>query len=133
VSEIVVGDVRGIRKSSSKEKKKGKKTDSMIHNFWSFSYIYDRLRKTAENFGISLTLKDERDTSRTCYLCSKKHKNGRKHRGLYECKTYNKTINADVNGIANIANPIFPEPIFELPRDNWVLANPILVKVKVRG
>ena len=128
VLEIVVGDVRGIRENN----KKGKKTDSMIHNFWSFGYIYDRLRMTAENFGISLALKDEKDTSRTCSLCGKKHRNGRIHRGLYECKTHNKTINADVNGIANIANPIFPEPIVKLPRDNWVLANPILVKVKVR-
>ncbi|VUT23980.1 MAG: putative transposase [Candidatus Methanolliviera sp. GoM_oil] len=128
VSEIVIGDVRGIRKNN----KKGKKTDSMIHNFWSFGYIYDRLRIMAENFGISLTFKDERDTSRTCCICGKKHRNGRIHRGLYECKTHNKTMNADVNGIANIANPIFPEPVFERPRDNWVLANPILVKVKVR-
>ena len=32
----------------------------------------------------------------------REHKNGRKHRGLYHCKTHNILMNADVNGAYNI-------------------------------
>ena len=28
----------------------------MIHNFWSFGYIIERLKTTAENFGIKVKL-----------------------------------------------------------------------------
>lgn len=123
VSEITVGDLTHIRESGNK----GRKTNSMVNNFWSHRYIIGRIRTTAENFGISLKTKDERGTSKTCCLCGKVHKNGRKHRGLYVCKTHNKAINADINGVANISNPIFPEPIWS--RDNWVVANPLAISI----
>jgi len=40
VGEIVVGDVRGIRQNNNKNAK----ANAMIHNFWSFGYIIERLK-----------------------------------------------------------------------------------------
>jgi len=128
VSEIVIGDVTRIRENSRK-KMKGRKANAMINNFWSFKYTYERLRVTAENHGIKIGKKEEKYTSKTCSLCGKIHRNGRKHRGLYICKTQGVTMNADVNGVANIANPIFPKPYWR-DRDNWLVAQPSVVKVK---
>jgi len=48
------------------------------------------------------SFKSERGTSRHCSLCGEKHKNGRKQRGLYHCKTHNILMNANVNGAYNI-------------------------------
>ncbi len=128
VSEIVIGDVTHIRENSRKKEKR-RKASAMINNFWSFRYIYERLRTTAENCGIKMKKKEEKYTSKTCSLCGKIHRNGRKHRGLYVCKTHRVTMNADVNGVANIANPIFPKPYWD--RDNWLVAQPLLHKTKI--
>jgi putative transposase len=125
VSEIVIGDVTNIRDSGSK----GNKTNAMLNNFWSFSYIYERLRITAENYGIKMRKKREERTSKTCCLCGEEHRGGRRYRGLYICKEHGVPINADVNGVANISNPIFPKPIWD--RDNWVVAHPLLHRIGV--
>ncbi len=42
-------------------------------------------------------------TSKQCSICGIRHKNGRKHRGLYECKKTGKKINSDINTALNIA------------------------------
>jgi hypothetical protein len=49
---------------------------------------------------------DERYTSLLCSLCGKKHSNGRIKRGLYHCTTYQRYINADVNGAMNILRKV---------------------------
>ncbi|RLG57601.1 MAG: transposase, partial [Candidatus Hydrothermarchaeota archaeon] len=125
VSDIIIGDLTGIRNNNSK----GKKTNSMIHNFWSHRYLVERIKTTSENYGIKVIARNEAYTSLTCSLCGKRHKNGRRHRGLYICKTYNKAMNADVNAVANIAGDDIPEPY---GRDNWVVAHPSVVKVQPR-
>jgi putative transposase len=125
VATIIVGDLTHIRDHNDK----GKKSNAMIHNFWSFRYIVERLKITAENFGIVVSFVDESYTSQTCCLCGKRHRNGRKHRGLYVCKTFNQVLNADINGVANIANPIFPSPL-KVDRDNWVMAPPLIVSTR---
>ena len=125
VSVIIVGDVTHIRENG----RKGRKVNAMINNFWSFGYIYERLRVTAENYGLRVEKKDERWSSKVCCLCGKKHRDGRRYRGLYVCKGRRVVLNADVNGVANIANPIFPRPVWD--RDNWVVAHPLLHRVGV--
>jgi len=65
VSKIVAGDLSGIRESADFNKK----ANSMIHNFWSHKYLVDRLKWTAENYGIDLKLIDERGTSSKCPRC----------------------------------------------------------------
>jgi putative transposase len=41
--------------------------------------------------------------SKECLICGIRHKNGRKHRGLYICSKTGKKINADINATLNIA------------------------------
>lgn len=100
VSVIFLGDLKGIRNNSNL----GKRTNQKIHNFWGFRYIIKRIKEVAEEYGIKVLEMSERNTSKTCSICGRKHRNGRKHRGLYFCKKKKVTINADVNGARNILN-----------------------------
>ena len=126
VSKIVMGDLNGIRNNNNK----GKKVNSMVHNFWSHRYLLDRIKITAEDYGIKVKTVNEAWTSRTCSLCGKRHRNGRKYRGLYVCKTFNKAMNADVNAVANLVKGYIPLPSWG--KGNWVVAHPSVVKVQPR-
>ncbi|MFZ8824306.1 MAG: zinc ribbon domain-containing protein, partial [Desulfurococcales archaeon] len=53
--------------------------------------------------GIDVEIVPEDYTSRECSICGIRHKNGRKHRGLYICSKTGKKINADINAALNIA------------------------------
>jgi len=100
VTEIVCGDLRGIRENCRKENG-SKKKNKIINNFWSYHYITDRLKITAENYGIRLTLIDESSTSSYCPICGAR--GSRMYRGLFYCKRYGREMNADVVGALNIA------------------------------
>jgi len=100
VSEIVCGDLRGIRDKCRKGNGSGKR-NKIINNFWSHRYITDRIKITAENYGIRLTLIDESNTSSYCPICGVR--GSRIYRGLFYCKRCNKYMNADVVGALNIA------------------------------
>ena len=50
VSEIVCGDLREIRKNAAFSRK----SNAMVHNFWSHGYQYGRLRAKAEEYGIKV-------------------------------------------------------------------------------
>ncbi len=100
VTEIVCGDLRGIRNNCGKGNG-SKKKNKIINNFWSHQYIVERLRTTAENYGIKLRLIDERDTSSYCPICGVR--GSRVYRGLFYCKRCNRYMNADVVGALNIA------------------------------
>ena len=65
VSEIVCGDLRGIRNKCRKENG-SKKRNKIINNFWSHRYITERLKTTAENHGIKVKIIDKSDTSSIC-------------------------------------------------------------------
>jgi len=106
VSEIIVGDVTHIRDNNDK----GNKVNSLIHNFWSFRYIIERLKTTAENFGIKVSLVEEYRTSSVCPFCEAKGR--RIKRGLFYCPECNQVMNADVVGCLNIARRlnIIPNP-----------------------
>ncbi len=45
---------------------------------------------------------EEKNSSKTCPLCGKIHKNCRKYRGLFICSKYKKALNADLVGAFNI-------------------------------
>jgi len=123
VSEIIVGDVSGIRQNNDKNAK----VNAMIHNFWSFRYVINRLITTAENFGIKVKLVKENHTSSICPFCGTKGK--RVTRGLFYCPKYNQIMNADVVGCLNIAKKckaIIPNPSWR-GRDNGVLAHPAVL------
>jgi putative transposase len=124
VGEIIVGDITHIRD----ENNKGNKVNSMIHNFWSFRYIINRLKTTAENFGIKVNSIEESYTSSYCPFCGSKGM--RIYRGLFYCPRCDQVLNADVVGVLNIAKKyraIIPSPIWD--RDNGVLAHPLLLRI----
>jgi len=100
VTEIVCGDLRGIRENCRKENG-SRKRNKIVNNFWSYQYITVRLRTTAENYGIRLTLLDESNTSSICPICGVKGR--RVFRGLFHCKKCGREMNADVVGALNIA------------------------------
>jgi len=100
VSEIVCGDLRGIR-DNCKKGNGSRKRNKIVNNFWSYHYITNRIKITAENYGIRLTLIDESSTSSYCPICGVKGR--RVYRGLFYCKRCGKKMNADVVGALNIA------------------------------
>jgi putative transposase len=97
VTEIIVGDVSGIRQNNDKNGK----INAMIHNFWSFKYITSRLITTAENFGIKVRLVKENRTSSVCPRCGSK--NAIKHKRLFKCLNCGLEAHRDVVGVLNIA------------------------------
>jgi len=119
VSEIIVGDVRGIRQNNDKNAK----ANAMIHNFWSFRYIVDRLKTTAENFGIKVKLVKENHTSSVCPRCGSK--NTYKHKRLFKCLDCRLEAHRDVVGALNIARV----PLNGGDGFNGVLTHPVLLRV----
>ncbi len=65
VKTIFVGDPKGVRENNNKSKK----INSMVHNFFSYRYIVEKLKITAENFGLEVKLVDEKYTSFRCPYC----------------------------------------------------------------
>ena len=98
VTDLIVGDLKHIRDNANH----GKVGNQKLHNFWPFMQIRQRISELGEEYGIHVRFKSERGTSKHCSLCGERHKNGRKYRGLYHCKTHNIIMNADVNGAYNI-------------------------------
>ncbi|MDF2956861.1 MAG: Transposase [Candidatus Alkanophagales archaeon MCA70_species_1] len=117
VGEIVVGDVSRIRENNDK----GNKINAMIHNFWSFRYIIERLRTTAENFGIGVKLVGESGTSSRCPWCGSE--NVRRRKRLFKCLSCGIEAHRDVVGVLNIAR-------LHGDGSNGVLAHPLLLRVK---
>ena len=117
MSEIIVGDITHIRDNNNK----GNKINSLIHNFWSFRYIIERLRTTAENLGISVRVVKESYTSSRCPWC--RSKNVRKQKRLLKCLDCGIEAHRDVVGALNIAL-LYGEGF------NGVLAHPVYVPLR---
>ncbi len=98
VSEIVVGDLTGIRDNGNFNKK----SNSMVHNFWSHRYLIQRIREKAEEYQIKVTQIDERGTSSQCPRCGSKHiiRKGR----LFKCKECGLEAHRDAVGSVNISS-----------------------------
>ena len=114
VGEIIVGDITHIRDNNDK----GNKINAIIHNFWSFRYTIERLKTTAENFGIKVKLVRENGTSSHCPWCNSK--NVRRHKRLFKCLSCGIEAHRDVVGALNIAL-LYGEGF------NWVLAHPAVL------
>jgi putative transposase len=72
-------------------------------NIWWFRKIVLWIVDIFMEYGIEVEIVSEDYTSRECSICGIRHKNGRKHRGLDECKKTGKKINADINAVLNTA------------------------------
>ena len=115
VSEIIVGDVTHIRDNNDK----GNKINAIIHNFWSFRYIVERLKTTAENFGISVSVVSGRGTSSKCPWCGSESVRRRKR--LFKCLSCGIEAHRDVVGALNIA-------LLHGEGFNGVLAHPAVLR-----
>jgi len=98
VSKIVIGDLTGIREDNSK----GKKSNSMIHNLWSFNYVVQRMKYTAQEYGIRVKEASEYKTSSRCIRCSSENVE-RKGR-LFKCLDCGLEAHRDAIGALNMAN-----------------------------
>ncbi|MHC1610860.1 MAG: RNA-guided endonuclease InsQ/TnpB family protein [Candidatus Methanospirareceae archaeon] len=96
VAEIVCGDLREIRDNA----KFSRKSNSLIHNFWSIGYQYRRLREKAEEYGIRVRREDERGSSSECPRCRSRRivKRGR----LFKCVDCKLEAHRDAVGSVNI-------------------------------
>jgi len=97
ISTIKLGKLKGIRKNN----RFNKKANSMIHNFWSFSYIIKRIKEKAEEYGIRVKEVSEYKTSSTCPRC-KSNRVIRKGR-LFKCLSCGLEAHRDVVGVLNMA------------------------------
>jgi len=96
VSKIVLGKLKGIRRNSHNNGK----ANSMIHNFWSFRYIRQRLKDKAEEYGIEVVEVDERKTSSICSRC-RSDRTVKRDR-LFRCLSCGVEAHRDAVGALNI-------------------------------
>jgi putative transposase len=125
ICELFIGDLSHIRDEANH----GDRGNQKLDNFWIFNMITGRLYELGDEYGIAITKVPEKDTSKTCCLCGKKH-NGRIERGLIVCKEYSKSINADVNGAVNILKVAMNRSLSERTEisGSGVMAHPLLLR-----
>ncbi len=113
----------GIPKGLWENNNKGKKVNAIVHNFWSYRYIIERLKITAENFGLKVKLVDEKYTSSRCPYCgsAKFVRRGR----LFKCLACGIEAHRDVVSALNIALVSVRRGGF-----NGVLTHPVLLRVE---
>ena len=97
VSTIVIGELTGIRNNSDH----GRQGNAMIHNYWSHKHIADRLKWTAEEYGIKIETVSEAYTSQTCPRCHSRH-SLRVLRG-FRCLDCGLEAHRDAVGVLNMA------------------------------
>jgi putative transposase len=98
VSKIVIGSLTGIREGNDQ----GKKSNAMIHSFWSFNYLVQRLKCTAQEYGVRVKEVNEYKTSSICIRCDSENieRKGR----LFKCLECGLEANRDAIGVLNMAN-----------------------------
>jgi putative transposase len=97
VSTIVIGELTGIRSNSDH----GRQGNAMVHNYWSHKHVADRLRWTAEEYGMKVRTISEAYTSQTCPRCHSRHSQ-RVLRG-FRCLDCGLEAHRDAVGVLNIA------------------------------
>jgi len=121
VSEIIVGDIHNIREDI---KTRSKKINALLFNFWEYNYIINRLKVTAENFGIDIRFIDEKGTSSYCIRCGSRNiiRKGR----LVKCNSCGLEAHRDVVGVLNIAMR------YSNKRPRKLIAHPFVISILPR-
>ncbi|MGQ4892223.1 MAG: RNA-guided endonuclease InsQ/TnpB family protein, partial [Candidatus Njordarchaeia archaeon] len=81
----------------------GRKSNSLVHNFWSFKFVLDWFQVKAVEYGVKIVFVGEAYTSVTCPRCGYSSPFNRKHRGLFKCVRCGFVANADTVGAFNMA------------------------------
>jgi putative transposase len=122
MAEILCGDLREIRDNA----KFSRKSNTMVHNFWSVGYQYKRIREKAEEYGIRTRRESERGSSGECPICGSKRilKRGR----LFKCMDCKVEAHRDAVGSVNIElahGEVLPAGVV-----NRVVARPLLISIE---
>jgi putative transposase len=109
IREIVIGNLRGIRSnnnnSNNNNNYNNSKTNAMINNFWSYSYIVRRIKDKAEEYGINVKEVSEYKTSSICIRCNSSSLSDIVKRGrLFRCLNCRLEAHRDAIGVLNIAD-----------------------------
>ncbi len=105
-STIVVGDLKGIRKSA-----KGRNFNRIVSNM-PYLELTQILEHKANWEGIRVIKVNERGTSHTCSKCGSE--GSRPKQGVFNCSVCGlKDFNADINGASNIGNKVSSGYILE--------------------
>jgi len=97
ISTLVIGDIKGIREHNDK----GKKLNTMMHNYWSFDKLLHKIENNAEASGIEIVMTTEEYTSRTCPICYDNSKENVKDR-IFQCTFCGYIDHRDIIGARNI-------------------------------
>ena len=131
VKEVVVGDLKGIKKREDGIGKNWRDKGSQNWNQFPVAKLVTQLRYKLVRFGIRLLEKDEHGTSRgRCALCgcTDRDKLHRIHRGVFYCENCEKYQHADANGARNIlARYLHQEDgLLSSPGSSGALAAPVI-------
>jgi putative transposase len=114
VSKIVLGKLKGVRNNSHNGK-----ANTMINNFWSFSYIVRRFKEKAEEYGIEVGEVSEYKTSSKCPYCGSENVTNRGR--LFKCYDCGLEAHRDAVGVLNIGH-------LNGGGVNGVVAHPLLLR-----
>jgi len=119
VSELYIGDVKGIRNQN----KKSKICNQMINNYWSFDKLYSKIENKCQEFGINFIKITEEYTSITCPICGNRDKSNCKDR-IFVCSDCDYIEHRDIVGARNILT----KGMCDLRTStHWVEVNPLEV------
>ena len=96
-STVVIGELTGIRNNNNH----GRQGNAMVHNYWSHKYVADRLKLTAEEYGMKIRTVSEAYTSQTCPRCGSRHSLRVLRR--FHCLDCGLEAHRDAVGVLNIA------------------------------
>ncbi|RLG02229.1 MAG: hypothetical protein DRN61_06835 [Thaumarchaeota archaeon] len=96
---IYVGYPKHIRLSASK----GRKTNGMVHNLWSYKKIICWFEEIAAEYGIRVVPVSENGTSQRCPICGHRNPKNRPFRGLFVCQKCGFVGHVDCVAAFNIA------------------------------
>jgi len=97
VSTVIIGELTGIRENSQH----GRQGNTMVHNYWSHKHVTDRLRWTAEEYGMKVRTVSQAYTSQTCPRC-RSRRSQRVLRG-FRCLDCGLEAHRDAVAVVNMA------------------------------
>ena len=98
--DIVLEDLRNIKRNTKKEKKVGKVTRKLLHG-WIVGYIRRRIMELCESNGVRCHVVPSTNTSRTCPVCNHTDKLNRWGE-KFKCRNCGFEADADFVGAVNI-------------------------------
>lgn len=117
VSTLFVGNVSGIRDDNDW----GRIGNKMLHNYWAFDLLYQKISNKSEEFGIVDEYPTEEYTSQTCPICGVAEASHKKDR-IFLCSFCDFFSHRDIVGATNILNEGMHSQIESVHQDETVLS-----------